>query len=94
MPSVEEEPNFQVLASTSRPAVKSLYESFVSGGNLDEDDPKHFERDPEKEGPAPERPRQGNTLYVHAIGASEDLLRAAFTPFGSILNITMEMAKK
>lgn len=92
-PVVPEDSEKQVLASTSRPAVKSLYESFVSGGNLDEDDPKHFERDPEKEGPAPERPRQGNTLYVHAIGASEDLLRAAFTPFGSILNITMEMAK-
>ncbi|KAG0421327.1 hypothetical protein HPB47_002770 [Ixodes persulcatus] len=58
----------EAAPSSTRPAVKSLYDSFVSGGNLDEDDPKHFDRDPEKEGPPPERPRQGNTLYVHGVG--------------------------
>lgn len=83
----------EAAPSSTRPAVKSLYDSFVSGGNLDEDDPKHFDRDPEKEGPPPERPRQGNTLYVHGVGLAEDLLRSAFSPFGPILSISMEVDK-
>uniref|UniRef100_A0A224YUJ6 Negative elongation factor E n=1 Tax=Rhipicephalus zambeziensis TaxID=60191 RepID=A0A224YUJ6_9ACAR len=77
-------------SSSSRPAMKSLYESFVSGGNLDEDDPKHLESPRES---APEKPRQKNTLYVHGAGVSEDLLRGAFAPFGALLNISMELDK-
>ncbi|KAK8788534.1 hypothetical protein V5799_021689 [Amblyomma americanum] len=77
-------------ASASRPAVKSLYESFVSGGNLDEDDPKHLDASRDS---GPEKPRQKNTLYVHGAGVSEDLLRGAFEPFGALLNISMELDK-
>ncbi|XP_077554151.1 negative elongation factor E [Haemaphysalis longicornis] len=89
-PMEEDSDNPGPTTPTSRPAVKSLYESFVSAGNLDEDDPKHFEspRDP-----ATEKPRQKNTLYVHGAGVSEDLLRAAFAPFGALLNISMELDK-
>ncbi|KAH6922028.1 hypothetical protein HPB50_007735 [Hyalomma asiaticum] len=77
-------------SSSSRPAMKSLYDSFVSGGNLDEDDPKHLESPRDS---APEKPRQKNTLYVHGAGVSEDLLRGAFSPFGALLNISMELDK-
>ncbi|XP_050030810.1 negative elongation factor E [Dermacentor andersoni] len=76
--------------SSSRPAMKSLYESFVSGGNLDEDDPKHLETPRDS---TPEKPRQKNTLYVHGAGVSEDLLRGSFAPYGSLLNISMELDK-
>ncbi|KAK8765447.1 hypothetical protein V5799_031945 [Amblyomma americanum] len=77
-------------ASTSRPAVKSLYDSFVSGGNLDEDNPKHLEASRDS---GPEKPMQKNTLYVHGAGVSEALLRGAFEPFGALLDISMKLDK-
>lgn len=89
-----DEESDQTTPSGARPAVKSLYESFVSGGNLDEDDPKHFERsaDRTRDGHV-ERPRQGNTIYVHGANVTDEVLRAGFSSFGSIVNITMEMDK-
>ncbi|XP_050163629.1 negative elongation factor E [Myiozetetes cayanensis] len=40
----------------------------------------------------PERrpPRKGNTLYVHGAELSPELLRAAFGPFGAIIDLSMD----
>ena len=40
------------------------------------------------------KPRQGHTIYVNGYNISEDLLKKAFTPFGNIVNVNMEIDKK
>lgn len=44
----------------------------------------------------PERrpPRKGNTLYVHGAELSPELLRAAFGPFGAIIDLSMDTPRK
>lgn len=83
----EEEP-----ADYGRPALKRLYESFVSSGDLEETDNNNDNKEKENEKSSrPERPAQGNTIYVHGYGVTEDILRNGFQPFGNIINISMEM---
>ncbi|XP_067145409.1 negative elongation factor E [Centruroides vittatus] len=82
----EEEP-----AEFGRPAMKGLYESFVSSRETEDgDSTEDKERENEKSS-RPERPQQGNTVYVHGYGVTEDILRNGFQPFGNIINISMEM---
>lgn len=79
--------------SATRPQVKNLYESFVSARpdplapreNDTEHENPRFEREQR------ERPKQGNTVYVHGYNITEDILRNAFSTFGNILNISMEV---
>lgn len=69
---------------SARPQLKkNLYESFVNAR----------ERGGRDREPRPERPKQGNTVYVNGFGVTEDILRTAFTPFGQIVNISMEVDK-
>lgn len=71
-------------SSGSRPPLKKgLYDSFVSGRDNNRES---------RDGRA-ERPKQGNTVYVHGFGVTEDILRSAFSKFGSIINISMEIDK-
>ena len=62
-----------------------MYDSFVSA------------RDREERGLGDrdkgDKPRQGNTVYVHGYSITEDLLRSTFTPNGKIVNISMEVEK-
>ncbi|XP_064457999.1 negative elongation factor E-like [Ornithodoros turicata] len=88
-----EEESDQTAPSAARPAVKSLYDSFVSGGNLDEDDPKHFERTTEKTKESHTEKRHGNTIYVRCDNVTDEVLRSCFSSFGSIVNISVEMDK-
>jgi len=64
---------------------KNLYETFVK------------ERDNEERGLAAEqdksKPRQGHTVYVYGYGVTEDILKSQFTPYGPIVNISMEVEK-
>jgi len=63
---------------------KNLYENFVK------------ERDREERGLAESKdnkPRQGHTVYVYGYGVTEEILRNQFTPFGPIVNISMEVEK-
>lgn len=39
-------------------------------------------------------PRRGNTIYAHGFGVTEEILRKAFSNFGTIINISMELDKK
>ena len=41
-----------------------------------------------------DNPKKGNTIYVHGHGVTEELLRKAFSTFGTIVNITMELDRK
>lgn len=72
--------------------MKGLYESFVSARESESrEKERHQERD--RDGKA-ERPRQGNTVYIHGYGVTEDILRTGFASFGNIINISMEIDKK
>lgn len=44
----------------------------------------------------PERPspRKGNTLYVHGAELSPELLRSAFSPFGAIIDLSLDSPRK
>lgn len=63
-----------------------------------EPEPEAEERGRERDGAFrrsdsfPERPspRKGNTLYVHGAELSPELLRAAFGPFGAIIDLSMD----
>ena len=36
---------------------------------------------------------EGHTVYVYGYGVTEDILRSQFTPYGPIVNISMEVEK-
>lgn len=86
--------------SSPRPPVKKLYESFVSSRKLEDeikedrarDNPHNPRRERDRDG-RPERPRQGNTVYVRGYGVTQELLQKTFEPVGNIINISMEMDK-
>uniref|UniRef100_G1SS72 Negative elongation factor E n=1 Tax=Oryctolagus cuniculus TaxID=9986 RepID=G1SS72_RABIT len=64
----------------------------------DRDRERDRDRDREREGPFrrsdsfPERraPRKGNTLYVYGEDMTPTLLRGAFSPFGNIIDLSMD----
>ncbi|XP_049829978.1 negative elongation factor E [Schistocerca gregaria] len=68
------------LEADNRPKVKNLYESFVTA------------RDREERG-RPDKPRQGNTIFVAGHKITEDYLRKEFQRYGNIVNVTMEIEK-
>ncbi|XP_076313943.1 negative elongation factor E isoform X2 [Tachypleus tridentatus] len=81
------------VSNNSRPAMKSLFESFVSSREIEEHENKE-ERDHERDRDGRnERPRQGNTIYVNGFNVTEEILRNGFAPFGNIMNISMELDK-
>lgn len=90
-PAVSPEPS-------SRPPVKKLYESFVSSRKLEDEikedrtSRENQRRERDRDG-RPERPRQGNTVYVRGYGVTQELLQKTFEAVGNIINISMEMDK-
>ncbi|GFU19706.1 negative elongation factor E [Nephila pilipes] len=84
-------------SNSGRPPVKKLYETFVSGRKLEEEIKEdrvrdHQRRERDRDG-RPERPRQGNTVYVRGFGVTQEILQKVFEPVGNIINISMEMDK-
>lgn len=74
----------------SRPKVKNLYDSFVSARDREE----RGLGDKQKEQGKPDKPRQGNTIFVSGYKITEDLLRKTFQGMGNIVNVSMEIEKK
>ncbi|XP_039287139.1 negative elongation factor E [Nilaparvata lugens] len=77
-----------------RPRVKNLYESMMSARDKEEGRANEKVKEPGK----PDKPRQGNTIFVSGSFApgsniTEDLLKKAFQPCGNIVNISMEVEK-
>lgn len=70
-----------------RMKVKNLYDSFVSARDREE---RGFT---EKRDGKPEKPRQGNTIFVQGHKITEDFLKKAFHTCGNIVNVTMEIEK-
>lgn len=83
--------------SNYRPPVKKLYESFTSSRKLEdeikEDRVRENQRRERDRDGRPERPRQGNTVYVRGYGVTQELLQKTFESIGNIINISMEMDK-
>lgn len=77
---------------TTKPQVKNLYESFVSAQEPD-DKPEPI-RPAREHRERPPLPKQGNTIYCHGFGVTEEILRKALSPFGNIINVSMELEKK
>ncbi|XP_075228708.1 negative elongation factor E [Lycorma delicatula] len=73
----------------SRPRVKNLYESFLSARDREE----RGLSDKARETGRPDKPRQGNTIFVSGYNITEDLLKKAFQTCGNIVNISMEIEK-
>ncbi|CAL4202646.1 unnamed protein product, partial [Meganyctiphanes norvegica] len=73
----------------SRVKVKeNLYESFVSARDREE------RGDLNREGKTSDgKPRQGHTIYVFGYNISEEILKKAFSTFGNIVNVNMEIEK-
>ncbi|KAL0279962.1 UNVERIFIED_CONTAM: hypothetical protein PYX00_001402 [Menopon gallinae] len=73
----------------TRPKVKNLYDSFVSARDREERGLNDKQKDPAK----PDKPRQGNTIFVSGYKITEDLLRKTFQGSGNIVNVSMEIEK-
>ncbi|XP_067005733.1 negative elongation factor E [Anabrus simplex] len=71
----------------SRPKVKNLYDSFVSARDREERGLN------EKRDGRPDKPRQGNTIFVSGHNITEEFLRRTFETCGTIVNVTMEIEK-
>ena len=68
-----------------------MYNLYETGPSREERGDREIrEREPRERDP----PKRGNTVYVNGHGITEELLRKAFSNFGSIVNITMEGEKK
>lgn len=74
----------------SRPKIKNLYDSFVSARDREE----RGLGDKQKGQGKTDKPRQGNTIFVHGYKITEDLLRKTFQGMGNIVNVSMEIEKK
>ena len=70
--------------------LQDLYESFVSARDREE----RGLTDKGREEGRPDKPRQGNTIFVTGLNITEDFLRKAFHSCGHIINISMEIEKK
>ncbi|XP_072015141.1 negative elongation factor E-like [Amphiura filiformis] len=75
--------------------LKGLYNSFVSSGRLDDQNPGR--RDSESKDHSFDRRdrggRRGNTIYVHAYGITHEICDKAFSQFGAVSNISVEREK-
>lgn len=70
------------------PRIKNLYDSFATARDREE---RGLTENKRKE---PEKPRQGNTIYVCGYKITEEFLRKHFSTVGNIVNISMEIEKK
>lgn len=70
------------------PRIKNLYDTFATA--RDREERGLTEKAREK----PEKPRQGNTIYVSGYKITEEFLKKHFTTIGNIVNISMEIEKK
>lgn len=71
-----------------QPRIKNLYDTFATARDREERglNEKHREK--------PEKPRQGNTIYVSGYKITEEFLKKHFSTIGTIVNISMEIEKK
>ncbi|XP_017786834.1 PREDICTED: negative elongation factor E [Nicrophorus vespilloides] len=69
------------------PRIKNLYDSFASARDREERGISEKPKD------KPDKPRQGNTIYVTGYKITDEFLKKHFATFGSIVNISMEIEK-
>lgn len=69
------------------PRIKNLYDTFAN--QRDREERGLTEKQREK----PDKPRQGNTIYVTGYNITEEFLKKHFSSVGNIVNISMEIEK-
>ncbi|KAI2802880.1 hypothetical protein RDWZM_001133 [Blomia tropicalis] len=93
--SLDEDPGFNDLNDGEKK--KPLYESFVITRDAHTVAREETFREKKRDGKANyvnrDNPQQGNTIYIHGENLTEDMLRLAFSTFGTVLNITAEPSK-
>ncbi|XP_076038704.1 uncharacterized protein LOC143023920 isoform X1 [Oratosquilla oratoria] len=72
----------------SKAKVKNLYDRFVTA--RDREERGEFTRDGRG---SDGKPRQGHTIYVFGYNITEEILKKAFSTFGNIVNVNMEIEK-
>lgn len=70
------------------PRIKNLYDTFATARDREE---RGLTEKPKEK---PDKPRQGNTIYVSGYKITEEFLKKHFSTFGNIVNISMEIEKK
>ncbi|CAH1171279.1 unnamed protein product [Phaedon cochleariae] len=70
------------------PRIKNLYDTFATA--RDREERGLGEKQQQQK---PDKPRQGNTIYVSGYKITEDFLKKHFSTIGSIINISMEIEK-
>ncbi|GJQ71150.1 putative negative elongation factor [Trypoxylus dichotomus] len=69
------------------PRIKNLYDTFATARDREERGLTEKQRE------KPEKPRQGNTIYVTGYNITEEFLKKHFSTIGNIVNISMEIEK-
>lgn len=70
------------------PRIKNLYDTFANARDREERGLTEKQRE------KPDKPRQGNTIYVSGYKITEEFLKKHFSAVGNIVNISMEIEKK
>ena len=69
------------------PRIKDLYSAIANARDREE-------RGITEKREQPEKPRQGNTIYVSGYKVTEEFFKKHFGTIGNIVNISMEVEKK
>ncbi|KAH0808642.1 hypothetical protein GEV33_014149 [Tenebrio molitor] len=69
------------------PRIKNLYDTFANARDREERGLTEKQRE------KPDKPRQGNTIYVSGYKITEEFLKKHFSTIGNIVNISMEIEK-
>ncbi|GLV32055.1 Negative elongation factor E [Carabus blaptoides fortunei] len=84
--AVQAEEGSTDTAENRPPRIKNLYDTFVTARDREE---RGITEKREK----PDKPRQGNTIYVSGYKISEEFLKKHFQTIGNIVNVSMEIEK-
>ncbi|CAH1112452.1 unnamed protein product [Psylliodes chrysocephalus] len=71
------------------PRIKNLYDTFANARDREERGLNEKQQQQQK----PDKPRQGNTIYVSGYSITEEFLKKHFSTIGKIINISMEIEK-
>nr|CAG4648302.1 EOG090X0F8Z [Moina brachiata]SVE93308.1 EOG090X0F8Z [Moina brachiata] len=82
--------------SKSKAKVPNLYENLVPSKEFNDASSPSKSTSPSVSSTTPvknEKPKSGHTIYVFGYSITEDILRRTFQPFGTVVNISMEIEK-
>lgn len=85
--AVQSEEGSSEAADSRAPRIKHLYDTYATARDREE-------RGITEKRDKPDKPRQGNTIFVSGHKISEEFLKKHFQTIGNIINVSMEIEKK